>query len=152
MIISSSGSIGWQTTLADLAIILFMLTAADLSNAEIDRTRNLETVAAVATAEPVAIYRPERGVTPFADWLASQPEDHRQRVTILVRHTGSDEQRLIAAGMALAAPAEKAGLSPRLIVERGKKGDVVATLTYDAAPNPVARKLLKQTDQQRLEN
>ncbi len=143
---------GWLTTLADLSIILFMMTAADLSNAQIDRNRNLETIKAVVTAEPVAIYRPEPGVMPFGEWLATQPADNRQRVTVLVRHTGTDdEKRLIAEGLKLAAPAEQAGKSPRLIVEQAERADVVAMLTYDAEPEPVARNLLEQADQNRLE-
>lgn len=139
---------GWLTTLADLSIILFMLTAADLSNAQIDRDRNVATMKAVVTAEPVAIYRPEPGIMPFGEWLATQPVDNRQRVTVLIRHTGADEQRLIAEGLKLAAPAEQAGKSPRMIVERAERADVVAMLTYDAAPEPLAHNLLEQADQE----
>lgn len=150
--ITTNSSVGWLTTLADLSIILFMITAADLSNAQVDRERNLKAVTSVMTAEPVAIYRPEPGVMPFGDWLANQPADNRQRVTILVRHTGADEQRLIAAGMKLTAPAQEAGRSPRLIVEKADRADVVAMLTYDADPEPVAHNLLKNADQESLED
>lgn len=143
-----TGNTGWLTTLADLSIILFMMTAADLSNAQIDRERNLETAKAVVTAEPVAIYRPEAGIMPFGEWLAAQPADNRQRVTVLIRHTGMDEQRLIAEGLKLAAPAEQAGKSPRIIVERAERPDVVAMLTYDVDPAPVARNLLENTDRE----
>jgi hypothetical protein len=105
-------------------------------------------VKAVVTAEPVAIYRPEPGIMPFGEWLATQPADNRQRVTVLIRHTGADEQRLIAEGLKLAVPAEQAGKSPRMIVERAERADVVAMLTYDASPEPLAHNLLEQTDQE----
>ena len=142
---------GWLTTLADLSIILFMITATDLSHAEIGRDRQPETMEAVVTAEPVAIYRSEPGVIAFGEWLAGQPADDRQRLTVLVRHTGANEQRLIAEGQTLAAAAEQAGKSPRMIVERQQQADVVAMLTYDADPAPVARNLLEPANQQRLE-
>lgn len=145
------GNSGWLTTLADLSIILFMITAADLSNAQVQKDRPREMVEAVTTAEAVAIYRPEAGVIPFGEWLAMQPADDRQRVTVLVRYTGTDEQQLIRAGLNLAEPAEQAGKSPRMIVERANRADVVAMLTYDADPAAVAHNLLETSDQQRLE-
>ncbi len=83
--------------LADLAIILFMITAADLANAELAKSE-LATAPAVATAEPVAVYRPGRAAPPLADWLATQPDDPRQRLTIMVRYARHDAEAAIAAG------------------------------------------------------
>ena len=136
---------GWLTTLADLSIILFMVTAADLSNAHAAPDPAPEV--ALATAEPVAIYRPEAGVIPFKDWLAAQPADSRQRVTVVVRHRGNDAQAQIAQGLALADAADLAGRPPRLIAEHAERDDLVVMLTYDADPEAMAHNLLKPQDQ-----
>ncbi len=148
MIINSGQ--GWLTTLADLSIILFMVTAADLSTAQ-QQLQNKqaatpapqvqEKAMGVATAEPVAIYRPAQGAMPLAAWLASQPADDRQRLTVMVRHDGKDAAGAIAQGMKLIEQARQAGRSPRLIVEQGTAPEIMAFLAYDADPGIVARNL-----------
>ena len=95
----------------------------------------------VATAEPVAIYRPAQGAMPLAAWLASQPADDRQRLTVMVRHDGKDAAGAIAQGMKLIEQARQAGRSPRLIVDQGTAPEIMAFLAYDADPGIVARNL-----------
>ncbi|OYW44833.1 MAG: hypothetical protein B7Z08_02030 [Sphingomonadales bacterium 32-68-7] len=131
---------GWAITLADLAIILFMLTAADLANSGGPAPA---ASASVATAEPIAVYRPGNGAPPLAAWLASQPDDPRQQLTILVRHDGRGDDDAIAQGLALSAQAGAAGRAARLIIEHSDRDEVAATLGYDADPDAVARKLLE---------
>ena len=137
-----NNSQSWATTLADLAIILFMITAADLANADMAKSA-LEGTPTLATAEPVAIYRP--GGASLTEWLDGQPEDPRQRLTIVVHHGGTTSSAMDQ-GMRLNAEAELAGREARLIVERSEHSDVAAILAYDSDPKAVARKLLS-TDQ-----
>lgn len=134
---------GWAITLADLAIILFMLTAADLANSESTAKPVRAASSAVATAEPIAVYRPGNGAPPLADWLATQPDDPRQQLTILVRHAGRGADASIAQGLALAGEADAVGRHARLIVEHSDRTEIAATIAYDSDPASVARKLLQ---------
>lgn len=139
---------GWLTTLADLSIILFMVTASDLSTAQAQLQREQAATPApraqpVLTAEPIAIYRPAQGAVPLATWLAMQPADDRQRLTVIVRYNGKDVAAALAQGMNLADQAKKAGHSPRVIVEQGEIPEIAAFLAYDAAPKVVAQDLLE---------
>ncbi len=139
---------GWQTILADLSIILFMVTANDLSNADFRDTPEEagETAAMVATGEPVAIYRPGPDVISLGEWLSGQEADGRQQATILVRHAGAGIEQAIAGGLTLAAEAEAVGYPARLIVEQGDSPDLSVLLTYDSSAQIMARKLLSSTD------
>ncbi|MDD3800076.1 MAG: hypothetical protein PHE36_12965 [Novosphingobium sp.] len=153
---TGSGGQGWLTTLADLAIILFMVTATDLSNAgpPANDPPHMETgaeaAATIATAEPVAIFRPG-GAVSLDTWLADQAADGRQRLTILVRHSGKSMEPAMAEGLKLMRQAEQAGQSPRLIVEEGEHPDVTAVLAYDSDPRTVARNLRSPDQETRPE-
>lgn len=137
----TQGGHGWLMTLADLTIILFMVTAADLSRADASVKETAKSVAAVATAEPVAIFRPGVQAGSLGAWLAGQPADPRQQLTVLVRHAGDEDAAALARGMALLGEASDLGRKARLIVEPGERSEVAAFLAYDAAPAQVARQL-----------
>lgn len=117
--IARAGS-GWQTVLADLSLILFMITAAAASE--------LPTALAVpvrvtlpALGEPVAVWRAGPGAPTLQAWLSSSGPDPRLRLTILA----APEQ----AGAALAMAAT-AGRPARILLEP-QAGSPSATLTYD---------------------
>jgi len=135
---------GWAVTLADLVIILFMITAADLANADVAKSEIEGVEATVAMAEPVAIYRPNGASMPLDAWLETLPDDPRQRLTILVRHNGTNMDGALAQGVALSALADKAGMQARMIVEQSEHPDVAAILAYDSGQQAVARNLLVQ--------
>lgn len=128
------GSQGWATTLADLSIILFMITAADLANAELAGTGLENTSATIATAEPVAMFRPGAFAPSLRSWLDQQPVDPRQQLTVVVRHTPDTAEASIARGLALMTQARTAGRRARLIVEQSDHSDVAAILAYDSDP------------------
>jgi hypothetical protein len=134
-------SSSWATILADLAIILFMITAADLSNAEIARSAAEPSSAAVTTAEPVALYRPGGSAPPLGRWLAEQPRDPRQQLTIVVHYRAGEADTMAAEGLRLVSQAEAAGRDARLIAEPAERSDTAVVLAYDANPQAVARKL-----------
>lgn len=144
--ITASGN-GWLTTLADLSIILFMVTAADLSNAKVETGTPESASAMVATSEPVAVFRPDAGAMPLSEWLAEQPDDPRQHLTIVVRYGPGGMKDAMAKGLSLAREAEGAGRSARIISEAGDRDDINVFLAYDANPQAVARNLLDQEDQ-----
>lgn len=136
---------GWATMLADLSIILFMITAADLANAELAQD-GVSTAQAAATAEPVAVYRPGRMAPSLSAWLAGQPADPAQRLTIMVRYQGDDVGDAVGQGLQLSREAAKAGRPARMIVEQADHTETAAILAYDSDPKAVARKLLGPGD------
>lgn len=102
----------WQTILADLSLILFMVTASALANAPDAPLGPDEPVPAKAAprapqpasapaplpsapppplpslrAEPVGLWRDAPGAPPLAEWLAQEGRDPRLRVTIAVRYS-----------------------------------------------------------------
>ena len=138
-----SGNGGWQTTIADLALILFMVSAAALAQSDdaaaiaapppppppaIDMQSPLP-----AMAEPVAIYRAGEGMPPLGEWLAAQAPDSRQQLTIVARYSAGGVDGTSAAAMALAQGAHAAGWQPRIMLEPGQGDDVLAVIGYDSA-------------------
>lgn len=134
-------STSWATILADLAILLFMITAADLSNAEITKSATAPSSAAVVPAEPVALYRPDGSAPPLGRWLAEQPTDPRQQLTVVVHYRAGEADTMAAEGLRLVSQAEAAGRDARLIAEPGDRSEAAVVLAYDANPQAVARKL-----------
>ncbi len=136
---NARASTSWQTILADLAMILFMVTASALSDPAANprpkpppppKPRQL---AASARAEPVGVWREGPGMPGLADWLAQQGTDPRLRATVLVRDAGDAVQALDhAARLVAALGARKAGA--RVVVEpaNGANGGATVTLGYDA--------------------
>lgn len=124
--IARAGS-GWQTVLADLSLILFMVTAAAAAQAGPDDAPAPLPLVDPAQGDPVAVWR--EGGEPLRPWLASQTADPRQRLTIVIPFVGDPA---IAAPKALAL-AQIAGRPSRLLFEPGRAGDAYATLTYDIA-------------------
>ncbi|MDE2303519.1 MAG: hypothetical protein KGK11_13270 [Sphingomonadales bacterium] len=130
--------IGWQTLLADLSLILFMVTAAALA-ARPPAGRS-DPPAPLAAGAPLAIWR-EGSARPFAAWLIDQQPDSRQQLTITVPYApGGALDALRRAAPAVRA-GEATGLAVRVIVEPAGRGDALgASLAYDRAP-AVARVL-----------
>lgn len=136
--IARAGS-GWQTLLADLSIILFMVTAAALS-----QSGEGAIAQASPRSEPLAVWRAEAGAPPLAGWLAGQSVDSRQQLSIVAHYSPEagpgGQQAALARASALLADAGASGLSARLVIEPGA-GGVVATLAYDQSGAGLARGL-----------
>ena len=73
---------GWQYVLADLCLILFMVTAATLSQAE----HGGQGAAVSPQGEPLAFYHAEPGAPPLEQWLRDQSADPRQQLTIVAQY------------------------------------------------------------------
>lgn len=125
--IARAGS-GWQTVLADLSLILFMVTAAAVSEAPAEPgARSPAPIALPALGQPVAVWRAAPGGPGLSQWLASQPADPRQRLTLVA--APADGPALLAEAAALPRPA-------RVLIEPGLSGPPYAALTYDTGENP----------------
>lgn len=131
---------GWQIMLADLSLILFIVTASAIDPVRPESApATSEPVAAPSVrAEPVAVFRPARGLD-FGTWLAERTIDPREQLTIVARYTGNDSAAARTSADVLARRAEAAGLAPRIVVEPGETADVAAIFAFDPA---VARNLL----------
>jgi hypothetical protein len=118
-VIARTGT-GWQYALADLSLILFMVTAAGVSEAAPD--------AAPPRSEPVAVW--QAGGPPLAEWLAAQPPDPRQQLTIIAPLGSAD------AALALAKVSQR---QARVLLDPAASGAPFATLAYDSAQPETGR-------------
>ena len=124
---------GWQTLMADLSIILFMVTAAALSQAGPGKAQGSKTEFAPSQrGEPIAVYRSGNGAPRLAQWLDIQPPDERQMLTVVATYRPGKQADALARATALAQDAFARGVLTRVVVEPGP-GDATATLAYDRA-------------------
>jgi hypothetical protein len=135
------GGHGWQLILADLALILFLLTLSALPAAEAetgrrladseargeDTKRNLQPEIAAAQA----LFRPVAGGPSLGDWLSSQAPDPRATLTIFAVHARGGEAAAWERAQALAAEARARGASVRTIITAGTADEIYASLAYD---------------------
>lgn len=142
---------GWQLILADLALILFLLTLSALPAAEAESGHKLADKYAtekdarlppkpeIAAAQ--ALFRPVAGGPSIAEWLASQPRDPRTTLTVFVRYQPGGEAAAWNAAKALARAAQTSGVPVRTIITAGAAADIYASLAYDevVAQAPDAR-------------
>lgn len=117
----------WQTIIADLALILFMVTAAAMGSKSPEEGDN----PVPARGEPLAIYRSQQGVPPLSAWLAEQAADERQQLTIIGRYRGADVQPAADAALALASEVAEHGVRSRILLEPADSSDVLAVLAFD---------------------
>ncbi len=149
--IAAGSRTNWQTTLADLALILFMVTAAAIAERPKDASAQVATAAAAempgsaessrsarsaapAQGEPMAIYRPAPEAPPLGEWLAAQQIDPRQHLTIVTRHRPGGAAAAARAALVLERAATAAGHSARIVVEPAETDDLIAVLDFDGRP------------------
>lgn len=118
--IARAGS-GWQTVLADLSLILFMITAAAVSKAPAQSAAPSPPMLP-ALGSPVAVWSAGSGGPALTVWLAHNATDPRLRLTIVA--PAASAQAALALGAGSGRPA-------RVLIEPGMQGPPIATLTYD---------------------
>lgn len=125
----------WQLILADLALILFLLTAAALSAdrgmEKVVAGSNAKPPAPVAVAPAQALYRAGPGLPSLAQWLESQPRDPRASLTIIAEHKFGGEEAAWSDARAMAATARAMNVRARVIIREGEGNLVQASLAYD---------------------
>lgn len=117
---SREGS-GWQIALADLSLILFAVTAS--ATAWPDHPGGEVACASV----PVAV----ASGRDISRWLAKQPRDPRQQLTITASYAPDGLNAAIAAAERLAAQAQQSGRAPRIIIQPARTDGLSAYLTFD---------------------
>ncbi|MBO9722941.1 MAG: hypothetical protein J7530_01055 [Novosphingobium sp.] len=144
---SARTAASWQTSLADLSLILFMISAAAISRQQGDLRQEKQAQArevppSSPEGTPLAIYIAASGAPPLARWLSEQAGDPRQRVTVTSPYgpDPGDMARSLAEAGRLAADAEAAGHKARIVVEPGLPPARVA-LAFDEPDDAMARSL-----------
>lgn len=127
--IARAGS-GWQTVLADLSMILFMITVSAVSEAPAEPRLQPRAVAPSARSEPLALYRPGPGAPSLGQWLAAQSPDPRQQLTLTVRYAPGTQAEALARARDMLREAGSEGARARLVLEPGAP-DAMAALAYD---------------------
>ncbi|WP_159980415.1 MULTISPECIES: hypothetical protein [unclassified Novosphingobium] len=125
-----TSSFGWQTSLADLSLILFMLSAASLQNRPAEQAK--ADAHPSAQSEPLAVYHAAADAPPLGVWLEQQAADPRQQLTITARYGAAPGAREAALTQAarLLAEAGAQGRAARIVVEPGA-GPARVALAYD---------------------
>lgn len=127
--IGRAGS-AWQTTTADLALILFLVVSAAGAAGHDAEGRSGAPQGAMATTPPVGVYRHEPG-TSVTQWLDAQAADDRQVATVVVRQVTAGPSPALDDGLAMLAEIESAGRRGRLLIEKSAVDEVVVVLAYD---------------------
>ncbi|WCT76886.1 hypothetical protein [Novosphingobium humi] len=135
--------VGWQTMLADLSLILFMVTAAAMADVP-DRKPSAPSAAPLAPApatpaisEPLAIWRPAPGGPTLGRWLAEQQADNRQLLSITLRYPPAAQAEALRLAAQMAAGAGGPGARARIVIEPVAAApgvEAVAALAYDKGP------------------
>ncbi|MFO6446366.1 hypothetical protein ACLBKU_04410 [Erythrobacter sp. NE805] len=135
------GGHSWQLILADLALILFLMTLSALPAAEAEsgqrladreaREQDTRSTPRPQIAAALALYRAVPGGPRLGTWLAAQQPDPRATLTIFATHTPGGEAAAFARAEALAAEARAGGTRVRTIITAGEREDLYASLAYD---------------------
>lgn len=128
------GGSGWQTVLADLSLILFMVCASALSTAPAwSEPAEVPNPPRSGPPAPLAIYRADPGAPPLDQWLRDQAADPRQRLTIVATYAGGGRAAAAQQADGLARASEAAGFDPRVIIEPGPAGQATVGLAFEGA-------------------
>lgn len=130
---AGAGAAGWQLILADLALILFLVTLSALANEEAHTAQAFTGERRETEIAPSqALFRPDPLGPTLAEWLAQRPHDARATLTVFAQHSGADREVLWEQSKALAASAAEQGFAVRVVITRGAASDLHASLAYDA--------------------
>ncbi len=123
--------VGWQYAIADLALILFLIAASGLSRPK-PVAAQVPKPSPPLVADPVAVWRPGADMPTLGEWLASQPRDSRQRLTIIARYVGNDVNAASGRAAGLLTSAGPSAGPVRIVIEPAASDDLSAALTWDA--------------------
>ena len=131
MIVRSAkeGGHSWQLVLADLSLILFLVTLTALVNAEGAEQGAAPSSPYIAPAQ--ALFRPTDNGPSLSEWLEEQAVDPRMTLTIVAQHSGIDREAMWQAAQDMVASIKARDIRKRVIITEGETSDVFASLAYD---------------------
>ncbi|MBX7481896.1 hypothetical protein [Qipengyuania qiaonensis] len=124
---------GWQTVTADLALILFLITAQAAGQKPEPQSRVDETRQAPATSSALAVHRPAEGET-VREWLLATVTDERQLATLSVSYTPGRRTEALVEAERIMAEADDAEVPMRLIAQPNTVDDLVISVDYLRTP------------------
>ncbi|GAB5348425.1 hypothetical protein [Alteriqipengyuania sp. 357] len=129
---SIRGLNGWQTTLADLALILFVVVAAAHREDRGEAVPQDATADAAPTAlgQPMGVFRPG-GDADLAGWLATQDLDRGEIATVIVRYRPGRAADAVREATRLIAQIEDTGQEARLMVEPAAVPETLVVIAHD---------------------
>ena len=129
---SIRGLNGWQTALADLALILFVVVAAaHREGAQDGRPPETEDdPIELALGQPMAVFR-QRGDADLTRWLSGQDLGPGEIATVIVRHEPGDAARAVGEASRLIAEIERTGEEARLMVEPSAFPETLVVIAHD---------------------
>jgi len=122
------------TTVADLSLILFLVCAAAL------RDEPSAPPAPIETPVMLSVWSEGGGIS-LAQWLAQQPADDSQRLSIEVTYRAGGVAEAFARADALRRIAGPAGADARVLIAEGPVDAVLAQLVQDDATGPEVAQL-----------
>lgn len=127
---------GWQTVTADLALILFLITAQATRGAPEAQPQVEPPVAMTmvdADGAGLAIFRPGPD-TDLGQWLQATLTDDRQGATVVMRYPDGGRDEAFRSGSDLLAAIERQGLTARLLLEPGSRKESMVLVGYTGGP------------------
>ncbi len=134
MLVANRGLATWHLILADLALILFLVTASALENDSGVKPGGspIDASASAPTLQPSqALYRAGPGLVTLEQWLGQQPRDPRASLTIVAQHAADEEDRVWKEARAMAQTAQAQGVKAQVIIRPATQSDLYASLGYD---------------------
>lgn len=130
------GQNGWQTAMADLTLILFLVVAgayrdqpeetASSSASVTDETENVD----LSLGQPMAVFRPG-GDANLTRWLGDQDLASGEVATVIVRHRSGGAGTAAADAARIVAEIERAGAKARLMVEPSDYPETLVVIAHD---------------------
>lgn len=134
MIRTANGS--WLVPLADLSLILFIVTGGALT-ASLGREEDVPATrpeSAPAEGVAAAVYIDAPGAPPLPQMLAGHPLGAGEQLSVVGYYAPGDRADVVRRTEALAAQAIDAGIAPRVILQPARETLVIARLAHDADP------------------
>lgn len=134
----------WHIALADIALILFLLTATALARqeelaTETDRPQHPRFAAAGASA----IFDSRSQTADFTAWLDQNHTDSRQQLTLYAEYRDTDEAaQMLQRAQSMIRTAQQRAIAARLVLENGERPALRAVLAFDGDAQ-MARSLLQ---------
>lgn len=127
---------GWQTITADLALILFLITAQASRDAPAvpEQPERASTTMTDGSGAGLAIYRPGPE-TELGEWLETTLTDDRQAATVLMRYPSGGRDAAFRTGSALLEEVERQGSTARLVLEPGTSAESMVLIGYEGEPD-----------------
>lgn len=124
--IPGRGALGWQTIVADLALILFMITASTQRG---DPPRLEKSVEVPLPA--VAKWRADQTGPTFQQWIADLPVDPRATLVIRASYSDSRREETWAIAQARATEAKTRFTRVRTELVESRDTTISAVIVYD---------------------